>query len=413
MAVKKTLILAILAALFFSVFPIYAQEISGDESVTVYKKIFSIKPAGLEISKIFDQKFLKAVSEDKIKQLLIELAPKLGEFKSAVKTSAGSYNLLFSKGRMPSKMSLGPSGLITGLWFGSPVLSNDDLEKISAEFKALEGSVSVSIIKNGSEAVFLLNPDYALGVGSSFKLYVLMALDEKIKSGGCDDKTVIEISKRNFSLPSGLLQGWPDKSPLTLRSLANLMISMSDNTATDALIDFLGRDSVEKCSPERVRPFLKTQEMFKIKWGISSKERDEYVAADTGARRKLLEKLAGFDLSKVRIGLSAPTLISQIEWHITSRELCDAIYRLKQDSSLTINSGLADASLWNHAGYKGGSEPGVLNYTHILQKKSGGNFYAVSATINNETAEVQTEKFTELIARTISLVEDEKFAKSK
>lgn len=392
---------------------LYALEPLADENIAALKILFSVKPAELDTAKYFSPEFLKAVPDDKLKPLLTELSSKLGEFRSAVRVSEGSYNLIFSKGRMPSKISLNSKKLIAGLWVGNPVLADDDFEKISNDLKTLEGTVSVAVIKNGSESVFLLNPDVPLGVGSAFKLYVLKALNEKIKEGGCADNTVVELAKKDFSLPTGMLQNWPDKTPLTLRTLANLMISISDNTATDTLIGYLGRDRVEKCTPGRVRPFLKTLEMFKIKWALSDKEREEYLAAGLEEKYKLLERLAGMDKSKIKIDLSRPILIDRVEWHMTVRELCGVISELKGDPSLSINPGIADSASWHEIGFKGGSETGVLNYTHILQKKEGGDFYSVSATLNNESAEVQTEKFTEITARIISLIEDGKLEKSK
>ncbi|HNY10111.1 MAG TPA: serine hydrolase [Candidatus Wallbacteria bacterium] len=410
---RKLIIISAMLFLTLAITPLHALENFGDENAAALKTIFNLKLSEFKAGKYFDASFLKAVPEDKIKQLLGNLGSRLGEFRLAVKTSEGSYNLIFSKGAMPSKISLSAGKLIKGLWFGAPTLADDSFEKISEELKKLDGTVSVAITRNGSEELFLMNADAPLGVGSAFKLYVLKALDEKIKAGGCDNKTVIELSRDKFSLPSGTLQSWPDKTPVTLKTLANFMISISDNTATDILIDYIGRDGVERCAPERVRPLLKTLEMFKIKWGLSKKERDGYVAAGLSGKRKILEDIAGMDKSKLKVELSEPLLIGEIEWHITTRELCKVIYELKDNPSLAINPGLADMDRWRNVGYKGGSEPGVLNYTHILQSKKNGDLYSISATINNETTEVQTEKFTELTGRLISLIEEEKFKSSK
>lgn len=49
------------------------------------------------------------------------------------------------------------------------------------------------------------------------------------------------------SLPGGILQNWPKGAPLTLHTLAGLMISQSDNTAADTLLEILGRDVVCRC----------------------------------------------------------------------------------------------------------------------------------------------------------------------
>ncbi len=403
----------LLIALILIITPVYALETENDKSAVVLKTLFASKSDELKASEYFTDNFLKAVPENKIKQLLSDLSPKLGKLNSIVKISNGTYKLIFSKGHMPSKISLDSKNLIAGLWFGNPTLLDDSLDKITDELKKLDGTVSVMITKNGSDPVFLLNPDLPLGVGSSFKLYVLKALNEKIKEGGCDNKTVIEISESGFSLPSGMLQSWPDKTPVTLKTLANLMISISDNTATDILINYLGREYIEKYAPDRMKPFLKTIEMFKLKWSASQTERDEYISAGVEKKRKILDKLSALDKSKIKINQGKPVFIEHIEWFTTTRELCGLISELKGEPALSINKGLADPDSWHEIGYKGGSEPGVLNYTHILQKKANGDFYAVSVTINNATAEVQTEKFTELTGRIISLIENEKMAAAK
>lgn len=390
-----------------------ALEPSGDENIAALKRLFAVKASELDTSKFFSDGFLKAVPDSKLKPLLADLSSKLGEFRAAVRTAEGSYNLIFAKGRMPAKISLDAKKLIAGLWVGNPVLADDDIEKISAELRAIEGTVSVAVLKNGTEDVFMMNPDAPLAVGSAFKLYVLKALKEKIMEGRCEDSTVVELSKKDFSFPTGTLQNWPDKTPLTLRTLAHLMISISDNTATDALIDYLGRDEVERYAPARVRPFLKTIELFKLKWGVPAAERDAYAAAGAEERYRIVAGLDKIGRDSIKIDIGRPILIDRIEWHVTARELCDIISELKGDPSLCINPGLADAAAWHQVGYKGGSEPGVLNYTHILQKKAGGDFYAVSATVNNQTAEVQIEKFTELTARIISLIEDGKLERAE
>ncbi|MFL9455456.1 serine hydrolase [Tolypothrix bouteillei VB521301_2] len=46
-------------------------------------------------------------------------------------------------------------------------------------------------------------------------------------------KDVVQLQPSEKSLPSGMLHTWPDGSYLTVQTLASLMISLSDNTATD------------------------------------------------------------------------------------------------------------------------------------------------------------------------------------
>ena len=74
---------------------------------------------------------------------------------------------------------------------------------------------------------------------------------------------------------------WPRGAPVTLHTLAALMISQSDNTATDMLLHPLGRENVERmmaaigvAAPARNRPLLSTLELSAIK-----------TAPDAGAQR--------------------------------------------------------------------------------------------------------------------------------
>ena len=78
-------------------------------------------------------------------------------------------------------------------------------------------------------------------MGSAFKLGVLKALKEQIAGGRHSWDEVAELTAPDLSLPSGIIQGWPMGAPLTLHSLAALMISISDNTATDVLMRVVGR----------------------------------------------------------------------------------------------------------------------------------------------------------------------------
>jgi hypothetical protein len=182
------------------------------------------------------------------------------------------------------------------------------------------------------------------------------------------------------------------------------MISLSDNTATDQLLFILGREKVEAVAPQRVRPFLSTLELLKLKWTAGGRRGREYAAASRKRKREILAELAA--VPKTDIALTRePTLIREVEWLITTRELCRVIRELKDLPVLAINPGLADKANWRLAGFKGGSEAGVLNFTHVLRKTKSSPVYAVSATWNDPDKEVDRPAFTELVTRLITLLE--------
>src|SRR6185436_20311127 len=117
-----------------------------------------------------------------------------------------------------------------------------------------------------------LEPEQPLAIGSAFKLFILAELNRQIGAGQRHWSDVVALDRR--SIPSGTLQTWPPGSPVTLHTLAALMISVSDNSAADMLLHLLGRENVERMmgtlgvsSAARNRPLISTVEMGAIKTG--------------------------------------------------------------------------------------------------------------------------------------------------
>lgn len=385
-------------ALFAAGGPAFAQ--SRSESY-LFAELF--RPGRTEYAPLFDQSFLAQVPEAQLAQIVRQYVSVLGSYRNAV-GGPGSYELIFERGKAPARISVNAEGRIVGLWFGLWTLFDDTPEKLLSEFRALEGEVSLCVVKNGTETVLELSPDVPMAVGSAFKLYILEALSLRIGRGDARWSDVITLKPVWNSLPTGILQDWPAGSPVTLHTLASLMISQSDNTATDHLLFHLGREAVEATAPGRVRPFISTMEMFKLKWGVSEAEQRAFLEAPVAEKRRILSNLARVPADRVQFS-PTPVLVGEVGWQITARELCGVIERLRGNPVISINPGLADRRSWSLAGFKGGSEPGVLNYTHVLRKTVSSPVYAVSATINNTEKEVNLQAFTELVTRLIGLIE--------
>ena len=93
------------------------------------------------------------------------------------------------------------------------------------------GQTSVAVARLGDgapELIASIEPDRPLAIGSAFKLFILAELSRQVAAGERRWSDVVTLDRR--SIPSGVLQGWPRGSPLTLHTLAALMISQSDNT---------------------------------------------------------------------------------------------------------------------------------------------------------------------------------------
>ncbi|MFP3953719.1 MAG: serine hydrolase [Candidatus Acetothermia bacterium] len=184
---------------------------------------------------LFADSFLDKVPIYNINEIVTRYTRVLGKLLE-VRGERPQYTLVFETGSAPSQIALDQEGKIAGIWLGNWTLKSDTLEKLVEELKGLDGTVSLYISREGIE-LFSLNGEREMAVGSSFKLYVLDTLYETTSRD--DRKEVIHLTYKHRSLPSGILQDWPTGDPVTVKTLANLMISQSDNTATDHLIELV------------------------------------------------------------------------------------------------------------------------------------------------------------------------------
>ncbi|TGD67441.1 hypothetical protein EYC08_01910 [Tabrizicola sp. WMC-M-20] len=85
----------------------------------------------------------------------------------------------------------------------------------------------------------------------------------QMTAGQRDWADVVRLDSHHISLPSGLMQDWPVGSSVTLHTAALLMIAESDNTATDLLIDLLGRDRIAARLGLATQDLLTTREILR------------------------------------------------------------------------------------------------------------------------------------------------------
>lgn len=304
----------------------------------------------------FSPAFLAQIPASGIAQLLSRLRQSYGAL-GAINPDGDGYRLNFEGAEIPARIVLDQEGRIAGLWFGAPVPSGS-IEEHAAAITGLPGDVSLLVLEDG-KPVISHNADEPLAVGSAAKLAILQALALAVENGEKQWSDVVTLRPEWKSLPSGTLKDWPDGTPLTLGSLAHFMMSISDNTATDALIRLVGREAVEAISP-RNSPFLTTRELFTLKTRDHATLRLEWAGADETARRHILERTADIPLPSAQALTPEPTY-KAAEWFFTAAELCTLLEETSALPSGSINPGPVDPGQWRKFSYKGGSETGVLN----------------------------------------------------
>lgn len=363
----------------------------------VLEKLFTSQDVKAEW---FASEFLEQVPINQINSIITSLQTQLGTYQG-VEKDGSDYVVNFSQGSVPTKIALNSKGQIIGL-FLQPGLKLNSLSEAIAELKKLPGKVNF-LVKEDSEIIADYNVKTSLAVGSAFKLSVLKTLKTQIASGKKSWSDIVTIKAEDKSLPSGILQTWPDNSPLTLQTLANLMISLSDNTATDILIKQVGREAIESNSSENNIPFLTTRELFTLKSSQNRKLLERYRQSDVKQRRQILAELANQPLPDVSEFIETNPNALDIEWFYNAEELCQLMEEVADLPLMSINPGIANPKDWETVAYKGGSEPGVINVTTWLKAKNGKQ-YCVVATWNNSNAPVDEGKFAALYGGVISFL---------
>jgi hypothetical protein len=160
-------------------------------------------------------------------------------------------------------------------------------------------------------------------------------------------------------------------------------------------------------------PFLTTVELFKLKGEPSGELAKKYLAFDAAGRRAFLD---GDLAARPRAAIQPwgkPSHVDTLEWFASANDLCRVMDWLRRHTEsgpaaplrqvLAINRGLPLGDAWSYVGFKGGSEPGVLNLTYLL-RSAGGDWYALSAGWNDTKAPVEEGKLEGLVQRLAELV---------
>lgn len=324
----------------------------------------------------FSPAFLAALPLPDIEAFIKTYVSRHGAFRS-VTGQAGEYVIELEKAEVPALLALDPQGRIAGLRLQEaiPLASLDELAQTIAR---LPGETSLLVISNGDDRI-AENADTRMAVGSAAKLSILKVAADAVEAGQLAWDQTFELKDEWRSLPTGILQDWPAGTPLTLSTIANLMISMSDNTATDAMIQIVGRDAVGMLTPANT-PFLTTREFFTLKAASNAELYREWADAAPEKRTELAGKLKDLPLPSPGALVPQPSL--DVEWFMSGRELCELMEAVKDLPAFMINPGVASPANWKQIAYKGGSEAGVLNLTTWLQDQHGSS-HCVVATWNN------------------------------
>ena len=376
--------------------------------------------SGAQVRAHFDAAFLAQVSPAVLNQglhavvIVRLLSIEVSEPRTLVAIASASGVL----SRAQVALSVDSQGLISELRIGPATTAptpatwagvDAALRSVAPRVRLLVANVSTG----ACQPVHSIDPAAAAPLGSAFKLYVLDALGNAVASGKIRWTQLLAVTAQLKSLPSGELQNEPDGTRISVRDTAAKMISISDNTAANMLINLVGRPAVEAAlattgmaDPALDRPFLTTREMFILKldqWPALAKR---YVATNEAGRRALLASTvdrAPLPAVAAAQAWTTPRDINSLEWFASADDICRAYTALAALAArpglspigqvLSLNDGglQLDPAQWKTTWFKGGSEPGVLTLAYLATTQTGQS-YVVTVLADNPLQPINEAK---------------------
>lgn len=307
---------------------------------------------------------------------------------------------------------------VTALLFTTTEPRGDSLAMIESDFRKLPGVAGFGVYSLEEKPVAMaeIAATTTMPIGSAFKLWVLAEAARQVSAGERKWSDIVALGPR--SLPSGVTQAWPAGAPATLHTLATLMISISDNSATDTLLTTLGRARIDAvvasagtADPDATLPILTTMEAFRLKAPANADLAARWKAAGPDGRRRLLvDNAARLTATPIDAGMFGDKpLALDVEWFASPRDQAATLNWLRLEGGkdalaiLAVNPGTPQAALFDYAGFKGGSEPGVIYGSWLLKTKTG-KWFAVTGGWHRTDAGVETPSFMNIMNRLIAQV---------
>jgi beta-lactamase class A len=373
-----------------------------------------------DIAAHFDASFLASINAAEINETLAGLPASSAAQVTGVLSSDPTG--LVARVRIGSEsleitLSVDESGLIAGLEL-TPSAAATSWSQLDHTLGALAPDVSflAARVANGScQAINAVASSTPRPLASEFKLFVLGALAHQVSAGrvSWDQQLTVASQLKSEGNPegSGSLQFVPTGTKVSVRETATKMISISDNTAADMLINVVGQPALESAvrewthDPRLDTPFLTTRQMLLLHYVNFPVLAKTYLATTPHERAAFLKSAVDpLTFGEVQAS-SAPRDVDRIEWFGSPNDICRSFAGLQQlarqpklspiRSILSVNTGDLglDPSKWPTVWFKGGSEPGVLTLGYLATNSKGQTFVVSAMLSDPKTALAPTATF--------------------
>ncbi|MBS6644088.1 MAG: serine hydrolase [Clostridiaceae bacterium] len=119
-------------------------------------------------------------------------------------------------------------------------------KRIAAETASYDGRMAV-YADDLRGNVIAINPDEKYETASTVKTYILACLFDQVEMGNACLDEMLTFKREHLVEGSGVLCSLEPGLKLRVKDVAVLMIIVSDNVATNMMIEYLGRDTINQC----------------------------------------------------------------------------------------------------------------------------------------------------------------------
>ena len=220
--------------------------------------------------------------------------------------------------------------------------------RVRAEIDGFSGSVALYAKNLDTGAVYSFGGDDRVRTASTIKIAVMIEAFARVADGRAQWTDELVLTKGQKVAGTGILPAFADGLRLTLRDAGNLMMMLSDNTATNLVVDVLTADAINARMASL--GLLDTRLMRKIGGGGDSEdgrkeENKRYGLGRSSSREMvvLLEKLEHGDVvsptaSKEMLALmkreQAQNGIWRTLWNVPKATKSGALDRLRSNVGL-------------------------------------------------------------------------------
>lgn len=265
-----------------------------------------------------------------------------------------------------------------------PIVDNwADLDAVLATTSA-RYSYQVSRVDDGRcDRVAGANTAQSLPLASIFKLYVLYAVADAVRSGSLRWEDRLTVTDEVKALGSSKLEDLPEGSTVSVRTAADEMISTSDNMATDLLIGRIGTKAVEQAlvdaghhDPASMTPFPTMHELFSVGWGTPDVH-EQWVQATPEGRAELLQQTNSRPYQPDPQRITVPASAYGLEWYGSAEDIC-RVHAALQEMAVGPAAPVRDImsiipgvdlppEQFPYVGAKAGNLPGDLTFSWYVE----------------------------------------------